>query len=129
VCDLLDLDPELLVSRGSDSAAVGASFGTTADYLQVLVPLINEGKGANGAQILRPETVKEMFRDQIEHLPGALDVNFPGVRDELSRDVQIMPGVNKGWVSVPTVYCTPPPLTCPFFEFLLLLLGSSSDSF
>jgi hypothetical protein len=86
----------------------------------VLVPLINEGKGANGAQILRPETVKEMFRDQIEHLPGALDISIPGVRDDLSRDIQIMPGVNKGWVSVTLYIATPPP---PFRVFCFILLS------
>jgi hypothetical protein len=40
---------EFVESREYDSGGAGA-FGTTADYLQFLVPLINEGKGANGAQ-------------------------------------------------------------------------------
>jgi methyl acetate hydrolase len=79
------------VSTEYHSGGAG-SFGTTADYLQILVALINEGKGANGAQILRPDTVREMYRDQIEHLPGALDKTIPGARADLSTDVQIMPG-------------------------------------
>lgn len=38
---------------------------TASDFLQVLVPLLNEGKGANGATILKSETIKTMFEDQM----------------------------------------------------------------
>ncbi|GAA5972713.1 hypothetical protein JCM21900_002361 [Sporobolomyces salmonicolor] len=79
-----------------DSGGAGA-FGTIADYLQCLVPLINAGRGANGAQILRPETVVEMYRDQTGHLPDALEITIPNPRADLSHEVPIMPGVGKGW--------------------------------
>ena len=60
-----------------------------ADYLKILVVLINKGKGANGAQILKEATVKEMFRDQIGDLLGgkALDIEIPGARPDLSYPV------------------------------------------
>jgi hypothetical protein len=48
-------------------------------------------------RILRPETVKEMFRDQVEHLP--MDGSIVGVRRDLARDVPNVPGLSKGWVS------------------------------
>lgn len=34
-------------------------------YLKCIYIMINEGKGANGAQILKPETVEEMWKDQL----------------------------------------------------------------
>ena len=36
------------------------SVSTAADYLELLKVLLHEGKGTNGAQILKPETVKQM---------------------------------------------------------------------
>lgn len=38
---------------------------TASDFLQVLIPLLNSGKGANGVTILKAETIKMMFEDQM----------------------------------------------------------------
>jgi hypothetical protein len=52
---------------------------TAAEFLQILTILLNEGKGANGATILRPETVRTMFEDQMPILDikdlGGLAIN------------------------------------------------------
>jgi len=80
-----------------DSGGAGA-FGTLHDYLQILVALLNGGTGANGAQILKPETVKEMFIDQIGYLPGRpMDVTIPSARDGYTYDVVGDPSIRKGW--------------------------------
>jgi len=43
----------------------GGLFSTVPEYLTLLIPLVNQGIAANGVQILKPETVKEMLRDQL----------------------------------------------------------------
>jgi hypothetical protein len=52
---------------------------TAAEFLQILTILLNEGQGANGATILRPETVRAMFEDQMPILDikdlGGLAIN------------------------------------------------------
>lgn len=35
-------------------------FTTPGEFLKLLVPLLNQGVGGNGARILKPETVKMM---------------------------------------------------------------------
>ena len=38
---------------------------TASDFLQILVTLLNQGRGAHGSTILKSETVKAMFEDQM----------------------------------------------------------------
>lgn len=53
--------------------------------------MINEGKGANGAQILKPETVEEMWKDQLAGTQpekiGALQRPIPDTVPELTNRV------------------------------------------
>lgn len=53
--------------------------------------MINEGKGANGAQILKPETVEEMWKDQLAGKEpekiNALGRDIPNVRPDLTHVV------------------------------------------
>lgn len=75
------------------------SFASVESYLKVIQILINQGKGANGAQILKPETVKEMLTDQVAHkLPAELERPIKSQIPELSNDLPNMhPGTTKGW--------------------------------
>lgn len=54
--------------------------------------MINEGKGANGAQILKPETVDEMWQDQLAGKQpekiNALGRDIPAVRSDLTNVVK-----------------------------------------
>ncbi|KAH8928319.1 beta-lactamase/transpeptidase-like protein [Atractiella rhizophila] len=81
----------------------GGLLGTAEDFLKISTVMINSGRGANGARILRPETVKMMYEDQITHLPlskeglHALDVEIPAANPALTYPVKLMPGVKKGW--------------------------------
>lgn len=61
--------------------------------------LLNEGKGANGARILSPESSREMLRNQLPeaHFEAALDKNIPAVIPHLTNPVHMQPGHRKGW--------------------------------
>ena len=59
--------------------------------------LLNEGKGANGARILSPESAKEMLRNQVPHLEAVLDKPIPAVIPSLTNPFQMQPGHRKGW--------------------------------
>lgn len=77
----------------------GGAYSTVSEYLRIINVLINGGKSGDGVQILKPETVVDMFKDQVSHLPGSLDKAIAVSMPELSYGpVEMMPGVNKGWV-------------------------------
>ncbi|KZV98346.1 beta-lactamase/transpeptidase-like protein [Exidia glandulosa HHB12029] len=78
-----------------DSGGAG-SFGTLTAFLTAVVPLINNGVGTNGTRILKEETVKQMFEDQVGGLPG-LHETIPGARPDLSNDIPTPAGMRKGW--------------------------------
>lgn len=53
-------------------------FAKPAEYVQVLATLLNDGKSPKtGAQILKPETVKEMFENQIKQHPDFARAGIP----------------------------------------------------
>ncbi|KAM0787265.1 hypothetical protein ACM66B_006500 [Microbotryomycetes sp. NB124-2] len=86
-----------------DSGGAGA-YGTVADYLKCIVPLLNGGVGANGTRVLEADTVKEMLKDQLPEILGgdkpaqaAMDKPIPAVNPELTYKIEMMPGVDKGW--------------------------------
>jgi CubicO group peptidase (beta-lactamase class C family) len=69
----------------------GGLYGTARDYLRFVAMILNEGR-ADGAQLLRPETVREMGRNNI----GALTVEpLRTVLPELSNDADFFPGMVK----------------------------------
>jgi hypothetical protein len=65
--------------RPFETAGSDMSDSTATEFLQILVPLLKQGKGSNGATILQPDTVKAMFEDQMPILGikdlGGLAVN------------------------------------------------------
>lgn len=60
-------------------------------YLKCIYIMINEGKGANGAQILKPETVDDMWKDQLAGKQpekiNALGRDIPNIRPDLTNVV------------------------------------------
>ncbi|HTT12425.1 MAG TPA: serine hydrolase domain-containing protein [Burkholderiaceae bacterium] len=69
----------------------GGLYGTAGDYAQFLRMILNRGR-ANGRQVLQPETVDMMTRNQIGPIRVTmLKTAIPG----LSNDAEFFPGVEK----------------------------------
>lgn len=64
------------------------SYGNAADYVQILVALLNDGKHPKtGKQILQPQSVQLLFKDQLdEKLVKDLYRTIPGVQAEFSGE-------------------------------------------
>jgi methyl acetate hydrolase len=79
-------DPEFLMGGGG-------LYGTAADYL-AFAQMIMQGGSFKGARVLRPETVALMAQNHIGPLDiGVLKTAIP----TLSNDVELFPGMPKGW--------------------------------
>jgi methyl acetate hydrolase len=71
----------------------GGLYSTGRDYLTFLQMLLHEGR-LDGVQVLRPETVAQMTRNQIGELTvGVLRTAIP----EHSNDAEFFPGMVKKW--------------------------------
>jgi CubicO group peptidase (beta-lactamase class C family) len=71
----------------------GGLYGTAPDYLRFLRLVLNGG-ALDGVRLLRPETAREMTRDQLGGLRvTALRTAMPPV----SRDAEFFPGLPRGW--------------------------------
>jgi CubicO group peptidase (beta-lactamase class C family) len=71
----------------------GGLYSTGPDYLRFVRMFLNRGR-LDGVEVLRPETVAEMARNQI----GDLDVTLlKTVQPESSRDAEFFPGMVKKW--------------------------------
>ena len=71
----------------------GGLYSTGPDYLTFLQMLLHDGR-FNDAQVLRPETVAEMAKNQIGDLTvGALKSAIPAY----SNDAEFFPGMVKKW--------------------------------
>jgi CubicO group peptidase (beta-lactamase class C family) len=71
----------------------GGLYGTVGDYLKFVRMILNRG-GANGRQVLRPETVDMMTRNQMgDCRVRAVKTAMP----PLSNDAEFFPGMPKSW--------------------------------
>jgi methyl acetate hydrolase len=71
----------------------GGLYATAGDYLKFVRMILNRGK-ANGTELLRPETVAEMSRNNM----GANRVSLlKTVAPALSNDAEFFPGMSKTW--------------------------------
>ncbi|EIW77913.1 beta-lactamase [Coniophora puteana RWD-64-598 SS2] len=77
----------------------GGLFSTIHDYLMMIAIFMNDGKGWNGAQILKPQTVALATRDNMPSaLAPAMDAPVYSSREDLANDLpNIFPGSVKGW--------------------------------
>ncbi|KXT18895.1 hypothetical protein AC579_3523 [Pseudocercospora musae] len=63
------------------SGGAGA-YAKPVEYVQVLAALLNDGKGPNGAQILKAETIDEMFKNQIPEHPNFARQGIPAAKPD-----------------------------------------------
>jgi len=71
----------------------GGIYSTAGDYMRFMRMMLNDGRG-NGNQVLRPETVALMSRNNI----GATRVNMLKTQNPvLSRDAEFFIGAPKSW--------------------------------
>ena len=71
----------------------GGLYSTAADYLKFVRMILNRGK-ANGTQVLRPETVAQMSRNNMGESRVSL---LKTVAPALSNDAEFFPGMSKTW--------------------------------
>jgi methyl acetate hydrolase len=75
-------------------AGGGGLYSTAGDYLKFCQMFLNDGRSAGGRQVLRPETVTTMSRNQM----GDLTVKpLPTHAPALSADAEFFPGMVKKW--------------------------------
>ena len=75
-------------------AGGGGLYSTAGDYLKFCRMFLNDGRSAAGRQVLRPETVTTMSRNQM----GDLNVKLlPTHAPALSADAEFFPGMVKKW--------------------------------
>lgn len=56
--------------------------------IEVLATILNDGKSpTTGAQILRPDTIAEMFKNQIPHLPDFARQGIPAAKPDLTNPI------------------------------------------
>ncbi|KFH43787.1 Esterase-like protein [Hapsidospora chrysogenum ATCC 11550] len=85
---VVDPDNESEVARIFNSGGAGM-FSKPQEYAQVLAVLLNNGTcPRTGAQILRKETVDEMFRNQIPSLPNYSRQRIPAAKPHLTNEIQ-----------------------------------------
>ena len=72
----------------------GGLYGTAADYLAFARLFLDEGRAADGRQVLRPETVRLMAQNAI----GDLNVRLlKTAAPAYSNDAEFFPGMVKKW--------------------------------
>ena len=72
----------------------GGLYGTAADYLAFTRMFLNEGRSANGTQVLKPETVRQAGQNQMgETNVRLLKTAIP----PYSNDAEFFPGMIKKW--------------------------------
>ncbi|PWZ02430.1 beta-lactamase/transpeptidase-like protein [Testicularia cyperi] len=75
-------------------------YANASEYVQILVALLNDGTHPKGGQILKPESVKELRREQLtgKHVDD-MDREFPNVRPDEANWFEgcTVKGIKKNW--------------------------------
>ncbi|KAJ5380092.1 beta-lactamase family protein [Penicillium cataractarum] len=76
-------------------------FGKPIDYCRIIATILNDGLSPNtGARILKPETVKEMFIDQIPTMPRYCNESTPSGKPDLANPCPLVlcaDNLTEGW--------------------------------
>jgi methyl acetate hydrolase len=72
----------------------GGLYGTAADYMSFEQLFLNDGRAANGRQVLKPETVRLMAQNAIGNLNVQL---LKTAAPASSNDAEFFPGMVKKW--------------------------------
>ncbi|TLD11423.1 hypothetical protein PgNI_05304 [Pyricularia grisea] len=84
---VIDIDNKTDMARLHNSGGAGL-FATVQEYCKVLATILNDGKSpTTGAQILRPDTIAEMFKNQIPHLPDFARQGIPAAKPDLTNPI------------------------------------------
>ncbi|KAJ5351892.1 beta-lactamase family protein [Penicillium brevicompactum] len=79
----------------------GGCFGKPLEYSRIIATLLNDGLSPHtGARLLRPETVQEMFTDQIPTMPRYCNEYTPSANPKLANPTPIFPSpddATEGW--------------------------------
>jgi CubicO group peptidase (beta-lactamase class C family) len=87
-------NPRTLPERPAAFNGGGGLYSTAGDYVKFMQMILRHGAGADGARILRPETLARMSSNQIGTLPaGRLKTQRPAV----SADVNLHPQATDRW--------------------------------
>ena len=88
------------VKRVFNAGGAGC-FAKPREYLQVIATLLNDGTHpGTGSKILKPETVKEMFTNQIPEMPDFGRQGIDNPKSDLTNalpDLYPQPGEAQGW--------------------------------
>ncbi|UZJ52176.1 hypothetical protein CBS101457_001496 [Exobasidium rhododendri] len=75
------------------------AYGNAAEYVQILATLLNKGTHpVTKKQILKPESVEELMKDQLEeNLTAGLYEEIADAQPEITNSFKILEGVPKNW--------------------------------
>ncbi|KAI6594844.1 hypothetical protein MCOR12_006720 [Pyricularia oryzae] len=98
---VIDVHNKSDVARLHNSGGAGM-FATAQEYCKVLATILNDGKSpTTGVRILRPDTVAEMFRNQIPQFPDFGRQGIPAAKPDLTNPIaELYPvegGAPQGW--------------------------------
>ncbi|KAM9882572.1 beta-lactamase [Verticillium dahliae] len=98
---VVDLDNEKEIASVFNSGGAGL-FAKPQEYTKVLAVLLNNGTcPITGSQILRKETVDEMFRNQVSSFPDYARQGIPASKPDLTNPVSelypIQDNAPQGW--------------------------------
>lgn len=72
----------------------GGIYGTAGDYVAYIQMLLNDGRAADGSEVLKPETVELMGQNSIGDIEAGVLVS---VLKDLANDTDFFPGMSQKW--------------------------------
>ncbi len=92
--DGLKPNARALPRRPTDFNGGGGLYSTAGDYVSFMQMILRRGRAADGAQILRPQTVRAMGTNQIGNLTAG---RLRSQNRVVSEDVDLHPGASDRW--------------------------------